>query len=215
MTDAERAKEDDELQMVLALSLEETKAQKHQEELAETSSIEPAHSQPSGDAAAKLSNNSNNPFTSNSQQGTTAASVPRVRALYDLNATDPSELSFRRGDVITVLESVYHDWWRGSLRGEVGIFPLNYVTPIRDPTSEELMQEVQDEATVFSESRNIERLLALLNNADASNTVDDEELQVLFSCSHNNLAYWRKLLIIFLESLPILCCHSSEACKTD
>ncbi|KAK9474533.1 uncharacterized protein V1510DRAFT_389689 [Dipodascopsis tothii] len=183
LSDADRQKEDEELQMVLKLSLEETKR-----EQAGPSAAAPA-------APAALA--SNNPYSAappaaaaaapaaapEDAQGTTAASVSRVRALYDLTATEPGELSFRRGDIITVLESVYHDWWRGSLRGEVGIFPLNYVTPIKEPTPEEIQQEAADEAAVFAESKNIERLLALLSNADASQSMDDDELQNLYRSS--------------------------------
>ena len=51
----------------------------------------------------------------------TVATVSKVRALYDLVSYEPDELSFRKGDVITVIESVYRDWWRGSLpSGKLG-----------------------------------------------------------------------------------------------
>lgn len=51
----------------------------------------------------------------------------RVRALYDFAPTEEGELAFAKGDVIRVLDSVYEHWWRGELRGEAGIFPVNYV----------------------------------------------------------------------------------------
>ena len=73
--------------------------------------------------------------------GTTAATVSRVRALFDFQPTEPGELQFRKGDVIAVLESVYKDWWKGSLRGQTGIFPLNYVEKLSDPTQEELQRK--------------------------------------------------------------------------
>lgn len=56
--------------------------------------------------------------------------VSRVRALYDFAPTEPGELAFSKGDIIRVLDSVYKDWWRGELRGEAGIFPVNYVVRI-------------------------------------------------------------------------------------
>ncbi|XP_022532749.2 SH3 domain-containing protein 19 isoform X2 [Astyanax mexicanus] len=37
------------------------------------------------------------------------------------------ELSFREGDVITLLEYVNEEWGRGSLDGQTGLFPLNFV----------------------------------------------------------------------------------------
>ena len=50
-----------------------------------------------------------------------------VRARYDFTATEPGELSFHGGALIQVLDNQYRDWWRGSLNGEVGVFPSNYV----------------------------------------------------------------------------------------
>ena len=53
--------------------------------------------------------------------------TPKVKALYDFVPTESGELGFCRGDIITVLDSVYKDWWRGELHGKTGIFPVNYV----------------------------------------------------------------------------------------
>ena len=94
--------------------------------------------------------------------GTTAATVSRVRALFDFQPSEPGELQFRKGDVIAVLESVYKDWWKGSLRGQTGIFPLNYVEKLQDPTPDELQREAQTEAEVFGQIKTVEKLLALV-----------------------------------------------------
>ena len=112
---------------------------------------------------------------------TTAATVSRVRALYDFVPTETGELAFKKGDVIAVLESVYKDWWKGSLRGQVGIFPLNYVEKLSDPTPEEIQREAQMEAEVFAEIKNVEKLLALLSTSDV-NAQDNEEITVCISC---------------------------------
>jgi signal transducing adaptor molecule len=58
---------------------------------------------------------------------------------------------------------VYKDWWKGSLRGQTGIFPLNYVEKLQDPTKEELERDANMEADVFGEIKNVEKLLALLS----------------------------------------------------
>lgn len=96
-------------------------------------------------------------------QGTTAATVSRVRALYDFTPSEAGELAFRKNDIIAVLESVYKDWWKGSLRGQTGIFPLNYVEKLQDPTREELERDAMMEGEVFAEIKNVEKLLALLS----------------------------------------------------
>ena len=56
----------------------------------------------------------------------TTESAETVTALYDYTATDPGELSFKEGDVITII-SKSGDWWQGSLNGTTGQFPSNYV----------------------------------------------------------------------------------------
>ncbi|CAL9708220.1 unnamed protein product [Knipowitschia caucasica] len=54
-----------------------------------------------------------------------------VRALYDYEAEDESELSFELGDIIRDVEAVDKGWWRGwSQDGRQGLFPANYVETI-------------------------------------------------------------------------------------
>ncbi|KAG7481327.1 hypothetical protein MATL_G00065450 [Megalops atlanticus] len=54
-----------------------------------------------------------------------------VRALYDYQAEDDSELSLEPGDIISAVETVDKAWWRGcSKDGRQGLFPANYVETI-------------------------------------------------------------------------------------
>ena len=125
--------------------------------------------------------------------GTSAATVSRVRALFDFQPSEPGELQFRKGDIIAVLESVYKDWWKGSLRGQTGIFPLNYVEKLPDPTVEELQREAQTEAAVFGQIKNVEKLLTLLSTRSSSdlNVQENEEITQLY---HSTLAIRPKLI---------------------
>lgn len=124
--------------------------------------------------------------------GTTAATVSRVRALYDFLPSEPGELQFKKGDIIAVLESVFKDWWKGSLKGQTGIFPLNYVEKLSDPTHEELQREAQMEAEVFAEIKNVEKLLTLLSTSSSElNVRDNEEVTTLY---HSTLAIRPKLI---------------------
>lgn len=53
----------------------------------------------------------------------------QVIAIYDYQAQRSSDLSFVRGDVITVLFRDNENWWLGQLAdGSQGYFPTNYVT---------------------------------------------------------------------------------------
>lgn len=119
---------------------------------------------------------------------TPAPSRPsRVRGLYDFSPTEAGELPFSKGDVIRVLDSVYEHWWRGELRGEVGIFPVNYVEVLPDPTPEEIRREAEQEARIFQQAGDIDRLLAKLRQLEAApggaNLAEDEELQDLYQSS--------------------------------
>ncbi|KAK4044331.1 hypothetical protein C8A01DRAFT_12298 [Parachaetomium inaequale] len=166
LTDVDRQKEEEELQIALKLSLQEEERKKMPAQAAAgpSGAAGPAGAGPaSQQQAAPIQ-----PMPS----GTTAATVSRVRALYDFAPSEPGELEFKKGDVIAVLESVYKDWWRGSLKGKTGIFPLNYVEKLTDPTPDELQREAQMEAEVFAEIKNVEKLLTLLS---ASNTAPREE----------------------------------------
>ncbi|KAG7488969.1 drebrin A [Solea senegalensis] len=54
-----------------------------------------------------------------------------VRALYDYQAEDESEISFEPGDIIRDVETVDKAWWRGwDKDGRQGLFPANYVETI-------------------------------------------------------------------------------------
>ncbi|KAL2162244.1 hypothetical protein VTH06DRAFT_7157 [Thermothelomyces fergusii] len=198
LTDLDRQKEEEELQMALKLSLQEEERKKA---AAQSAAGPSGAGSGAGAGAAGASSAAGTGPASQQQQtapaqpvssGTTAATVSRVRALYDFVPSEPGELEFKKGDVIAVLESVYKDWWRGSLRGKTGIFPLNYVEKLTDPTPEELQREAQMEAEVFAEIKNVEKLLTLLS---ASNTApreeDNEEISKLY---HQTLAIRPKLI---------------------
>ncbi|TPX72875.1 hypothetical protein SpCBS45565_g00061 [Spizellomyces sp. 'palustris'] len=52
----------------------------------------------------------------------------RATALYDFIGERPSDLSFKKGDLITIIKAGGpNDWWVGSLNGKEGDFPGNYV----------------------------------------------------------------------------------------
>jgi hypothetical protein len=56
----------------------------------------------------------------------------RVRALYDYKAADNTELGFKKGDVIVVMEVDESGWWQGKLGNSTGMFPSNYCEPIKE-----------------------------------------------------------------------------------
>lgn len=168
--------------MALALSIKD-KASREQAAAKKSSQVGPSTAAGSSQKA---------PVSQSVPSGTTAATVSRVRALFDFQPSEPGELQFRKGDIIAVLESVYKDWWKGSLKGQTGIFPLNYVEKLSDPTQEELQREAHMEAEVFAEIKNVEKLLTLLSTSSSElNVKDNEEITELY---HSTLAIRPKLI---------------------
>jgi len=51
---------------------------------------------------------------------------PRVIALYDYTGQN-DELSFKEGNLITILDKDSGGWWKGELDGKIGWLPANYV----------------------------------------------------------------------------------------
>ncbi|RIA98461.1 hypothetical protein C1645_749931 [Glomus cerebriforme] len=120
-------------------------------------------------------------------------SVSKVKALYDFVPTESGELGFSRGDVITVLDSVYKDWWRGELHGKTGIFPVNYVEKLPEPTAADIAREAEMEAAIFAEGRNIDHLLELLAGLETTrdSVTENDTIQNLYN---NTLPIRPKLL---------------------
>jgi len=55
-----------------------------------------------------------------------AHALPQARANWQFAATNPQELSFQAGDVLTIHERT-GDWWKAELHGRQGLIPGNYV----------------------------------------------------------------------------------------
>lgn len=56
----------------------------------------------------------------------TPAEPEYYEAIYDFTAQQQDDISFNKNDVITVLEKS-GEWWKGSVGGNSGMFPSNYV----------------------------------------------------------------------------------------
>uniref|UniRef100_A0A670JJ62 GRB2 related adaptor protein n=1 Tax=Podarcis muralis TaxID=64176 RepID=A0A670JJ62_PODMU len=54
-----------------------------------------------------------------------------VQAQFNFTAKSPSQLSFCRGDVLEILDCSDPNWWKGRIGVKTGLFPRNYVFPLR------------------------------------------------------------------------------------
>ncbi|XP_060785613.1 rho guanine nucleotide exchange factor 7a isoform X3 [Neoarius graeffei] len=54
-----------------------------------------------------------------------------VKARFNFQQTNEDELSFAKGDIITVTRTEEGGWWEGNLSGKTGWFPSNYVREVK------------------------------------------------------------------------------------
>ncbi|XP_072542154.1 rho guanine nucleotide exchange factor 7a isoform X2 [Salminus brasiliensis] len=55
-----------------------------------------------------------------------------VKARFNFQQTNEDELSFNKGDIISVTRTEEGGWWEGNLNGKTGWFPSNYVREVKD-----------------------------------------------------------------------------------
>src|ERR1700683_3111920 len=65
------------------------------------------------------------------------------RALYDYQAADTSSLSFRKNDILEVVNRLESGWWDGFLGESRGWFPSNYVAILSIDEAEALVYNSQ------------------------------------------------------------------------
>ncbi|XP_047429813.1 intersectin-2a isoform X2 [Mugil cephalus] len=64
--------------------------------------------------------------------------VCQVIAMYNYTAANQDELSFSKGQLISILDKTNPDWWKGEANGVTGLLPTNYVkmTTESDPSQQ-------------------------------------------------------------------------------
>ncbi|TRY72662.1 hypothetical protein TCAL_10871, partial [Tigriopus californicus] len=114
----------------------------------------------------------------------------KARALYDFEAAEDNELTFKTGEIVIILDDSDVNWWKGSNHRGEGLFPANFVSkdlePKEDSTkarrrSVQFNDEVEVKTvetppvplvTEIDESK-LQRVLDMLHSADPTSDAND------------------------------------------
>merc|ERR550519_2731185 len=80
-----------------------------------------------------------------------------VMALYDYTEKSPREVSMKKGDLLTLLNSNNKDWWKVEVNDRQGFVPAAYVKKI-DPGLTASQQQLVDNSSVGAREAQIEKL---------------------------------------------------------
>ena len=77
-------------------------------------------------------------------------------ALYDYQEKSPREVSMKKGDVLTLLNSSNKDWWKVEVNDRQGFVPAAYVKKI-DSSLTASQSNLADEYTISVRQNQIEK----------------------------------------------------------
>ncbi|XP_035208281.1 signal transducing adapter molecule 1-like [Stegodyphus dumicola] len=168
------SKEEEDLAKAIELSLKETGSSPKQ-----SASLYPIASVSSSYASQKM----------------TQKEPRKVRAMYDFEAAEDNELTFKAGEIVLVLDDSDPNWWKGSNHRGEGLFPANFVSAdlTTEPETVKALEKktvqfneevrvktVEEDQEVEIDEDKIDQMLHLLHEADPTGErPDSEELLAL------------------------------------
>ncbi len=145
----------------------QTIAQKEEEELAkaialslkESTSSQSLNKQPTSKKIDQSVNNVSSLYGSLNLNKRESLLRKKVKALYDFEAVEDNEITFKAGDILYVTDNSDQNWWKGvDLKNKEGLFPSNFVTADLDYEDEANETNINAKKVSFNDNVDVKSL---------------------------------------------------------
>jgi len=104
----------------------------------------------------------------------------KARALYDFEAAEDNELTFKAGELLVIIDDSDPNWWKGSNHRGEGLFPSNFVTPDTEDGPGAVETE-RKRSVVFNEEVHVQEVEPL----PKQETIDEGKIEELLAMLHD------------------------------
>jgi len=180
---------------------DELLAKREEEEFAKAIALsmqEANQSKPQQQQQQQVPSSSLYPLMQQSTSTVPSTSEKKAKALYDFEAAEDNEVTFKAGDILAITDDSDQHWWKGINNGVEGLFPANFVTknlqqqvdapslatgPTSNTTNDSNQKQqrqneiIKDEVVI--DERLVDRCLTMLQNADPTGEIEADSNEML------------------------------------